>query len=253
MAIYSFGSGTLWGTRTDVANSTPRKFGVLQDVGIEFSGTSKQLYGQYQFPVAVGRGKSKLTGKAKMAQISGSAYADLFFGITPSTGQVTTSNGEAQSVPAASSYTVTVANAATFATDLGVVYTSSGLPLTKVTAVTAVGQYSVNSATGVYTFFSGDASAAVLISYTYSVAASGQKLVYANQLLGVQPVFQIQLQTLYIGPAGQRSALLTLNACVASKLSFPTKQDDFSVQEFDFDAFADQAGNVFTWNFNEVS
>jgi len=32
MAQYSFGSGVLFGTRTDIANATPIRLGALQDV-----------------------------------------------------------------------------------------------------------------------------------------------------------------------------------------------------------------------------
>ena len=252
MAIYTFGSGTLWGVRTDVANSTPLKFGAIQDVSLDFSASAKELYGQNQFPLAVARGKAKISGKAKFAQIQGDIFANLFFGITPTTGQITTANGEAQTVPAATPWQVTVSNAATFVADWGVAYSASGLPLTKVASGPTAGQYSV-SATGVYTFSTGDANAAVLISYTYSIAASGQKLVMSNPLLGVQPTFQVALTTLYNGPSGQKNATLTLNACISNKLSFATKIDDFAVPELDFEAFADGSGNLFTWSFNEVS
>ncbi len=320
MAIYTFGSGTLWGVRTDIANATPVRFGALQEVSLEFSATNKTLYGQYQFPLAVARGTGKITGKAKFGQISGSLYAGLFFGITPATGQSTTSNNEAATVPSQASLTtsattsagsavltftsttgvsvgqtvsgtniptgasvlsftsttVTIsgnvqtggvasgatitfgptfapANSATFVGDLGVIYSATGLPLTKVASAPSQGQYAVNSSTGSYTFAAADAGTAVLVSYTYGIAATGQKIVVPNQLLGVQPVFQTTLETLYNGQNGLKKAVLTLNACVSSKLSAPTKQDDFSIPEMDFDAFADAAGNLFSWSFSEAS
>lgn len=251
MAIYSFGSGTLWGVRTDVSNSTPIKFGTLNDVSVEFSATAKQLFGQYQFPVAVARGTSKISGKAKFAQIQGRAFADLFFGQTLQSGMIQTANNEASAVPETAPYTATVTNAATFVQDLGVVSATTGLPFVKVAAAPAAGQYS--AADGVYGFNVADEGAALLISYTYSVAGAGQKIVVSNQLLGTQPVFQVALETNYNAPGGLKTAVLTLNACVSNKLSFATKQDDFSVPEMDFEAFADPAGNVFTWSFNEVS
>ena len=53
----SFGSGAIWGERTDVSGSGigPRQFGVLQDIQIDFDWTDKPLYGQLQFPVAIAR------------------------------------------------------------------------------------------------------------------------------------------------------------------------------------------------------
>jgi hypothetical protein len=124
----SFGSGAVWGERTDVTGSGigPRQFGVLQDVQIDFDWTDKPLYGQLQFPVAIARGQGKITGKAKFAQILGLLYSDIFFGLAPATGQFAVSQLEAASIPAVTPYTVTVANAANYNDDLGVVYAASG-------------------------------------------------------------------------------------------------------------------------------
>src|SRR6516165_4454258 len=136
--MYSFGSGVLYGVRTDVANATPVNFGLVQDVSIEQSATQKDLYGQYQYPVASARGQIKTTGKATVAKISGLAFASLFFGLVPTAGaQLATQFQESQTVAA----TVTVANSATFVTDFGVVYLTSCLPLTKVASSPAAGQY----------------------------------------------------------------------------------------------------------------
>ena len=79
----SFGSGAVWGERTDVTGTGigPRQFGVLQDIRIDFDWTDKPLYGQLQFPVAVARGQGKITGTAKFAQILGLLYSDIFFGL----------------------------------------------------------------------------------------------------------------------------------------------------------------------------
>lgn len=78
----SFGSGAIWGERTDVIGSGigPRQFGVLQDIQIDFDWSDKELYGQLQFPVAIARGQGKITGKAKFAQILGLLYSDFFRG-----------------------------------------------------------------------------------------------------------------------------------------------------------------------------
>ncbi len=48
--LSSFGSGRLYATRTDIANSTPLEFGVLQGVDIDLSFTTKAIMGQNQFP-----------------------------------------------------------------------------------------------------------------------------------------------------------------------------------------------------------
>ncbi len=239
MAVYSFGAGMLFGTRSDIANSTPVKFGAVQDVSIEFNFSLKELYGQFQFPLAVGRGTGKVQGKAKFAQINGVTFNSLFFGLPQTSGQLSTSLTEAQSVPVSAPFTVSAANAASFATDLGVIYAATGLPLAKVTSTPSQGQYSVSTA-GVYTFASADSGAAVLISYTFTSASQGNTVTISNQLVGATPTFQANFFETFQG----KQVTLQLNQCVAQKLSLATKLDDFTIPEFDFTAFADASGNI---------
>lgn len=236
MAIRSFGSGLLIATG---ANG-PVQFGTLQDVTIDLSGTTKQQYGQGQFPVAAGRGEIKATGKAKVGQINGSLYNDLFFGGTKSTGTTKLAYNEAGTVPATTSYTVTVANSATWVADQGVIYASTGIALKQVASNPTQGEYSV--AAGVYTFAAADASAAVLISYTYTSASAGYTVALGNPLQGVQPTFSIIVQRSWNG-TGER---IKMHSCISSKLSLPTKMADFAISELDWDCFADAAGNTIT-------
>jgi hypothetical protein len=238
----SFGSGALWGERTDLIGSGigPRQFGVLQDIQIDFDWTDKELYGQLQFPVAIARGQGKISGKAKFAQILGLLYSDIFFGVTAATGQFAVSELEAAIVPAVTSYSVPVANASSYNDDLGVVYAANGKRFNRVTTPSATGQYSVNFATGIYTFAAADANTAILISYTYNTTTSGNKLTLTNQLMGTTPTFKATFYTIYSGAA----TALRLNACTANKLSMPTKIDDWTISELDFMAFADASGSI---------
>ena len=238
----SFGSGALWGERTDVTGSGigPRQFGVLQDIQLDFDWTDKELYGQLQFPVAIARGQGKITGKAKFAQILGLLYSDIFFGTTTATGQFAISELEAAIVPAVIPFTVTVANASSYNDDLGVVYAANGQRFNRVTTPSAAGQYSVNFATGVYTFAAADANATLMISYTYNAAATGSKLTLTNQLMGTTPTFKTTFYNTYNG----EGIALRLNTCTASKLSMPTKIDDWTISELDFMAFADASGTI---------
>ncbi|MFZ1961441.1 MAG: hypothetical protein WAU63_09365 [Methylovirgula sp.] len=245
--MYSFGSGVLLGTRTDIDNATPVNFGLVQEVTIDEQAGVKELYGQYQRPLAIARGTIKTTGKAKVARISGLAFANLYYGLTPAAGQVATSFAEAGTVAASTPYIVNVVNAANFVADAGVLYAASGLPLTKVASSPSAGQYSV--ADGVYTFNAADAGKAVLVTYTYAIAGSGQKFTVANQLIGTTPTFQAIFYTTFQGQA----VTLQLNNCTSSKLSFGTKLEDFTLPEFDFSCFADSSGDVMTWSFAEAS
>ncbi len=245
--MYSFGSGVLIGTRTDIINATPVNFGLVQEVTIDETASVKELYGQFQHPIALARGTIKTTGKAKVARISGLALAHLFYGAAPVAGQLATAFAEVAAVPAASPFTVTPANAATLADDAGVVYAATGLPLIKVAATPAPGQYAL--AGSLYTFNAADAGKALLVSYTYAIAASGQKFAVTNQLLGTTPTFAAQFFTTFQG----QSVSLKLNNCTSSKLSFQTKMEDFVLPEFDFSCFADASGTVMTWSFAEAS
>ena len=75
--MFVFGSGVLIGTPQ---GGTPINFGLAQEVSLNIATSTKALYGQYNFPVAIGSGTRKMTGKAKLARISGQALGALFFG-----------------------------------------------------------------------------------------------------------------------------------------------------------------------------
>jgi hypothetical protein len=243
MPVYQFGSGVLFATPIAgnlAANATPMQFGTLQDVSLDISFDTKELYGLYQFPDLIARGKGKITGKAKFAKIHGKQLNDLFFGQTVATGQTLVQFDEAQSIPA-SPFQITVAppSSGTFVEDQGVRSATTGDPFTRVASGPVAGQYSV-SAGGQYTFAAADTGAAVFISYSYSVSASGKTVAIANQLLGFAPQFSMVLRELL----NSQQTNVKLYACIGSKLTRPTKQDDFLIQEFDFSAFANSAGKV---------
>lgn len=246
--MFGFGAGTLIGVQTQdatgaaVANATPVQFGTLQDISGDVSFEEKLLYGAYQFPVAVGRGKGKLAFKAKAASLYGSIFGDLFFGTGSTAGIKADVINFPASIPSATPWQVTVAppNAGTFVSDLGVLNAATLLPMKKVATAPATGQYSVSIA-GVYTFATADANANVLISYEYSATSTSAKIVaISNQLMGVAPTFRASLNFSYAG----KNFTFNLNSCTSSKLSLPLKNDDFTIPEFDFSAFADSAGNV---------
>lgn len=237
--IISFGSGLLFAKNLASATQQAILFGALQDVSMDVSGTTKTLFGQYQFPIAAARGETKVTGKAKVGQISGALYNSLFFGATQSTGTTSIAYNEAHSVPAATPWTITVTNSVTAVEDMGVIYANTGVPFTPVASGPTVGQYSY--AAGVYTFATADANAAVLISYTYTTAAVGSTIVVGNPLQGVQPTFEVILSRSYNG-VGERWKFFS---CISSKLTLPTKMADFSITELDFEAFANAGGQTF--------
>jgi hypothetical protein len=244
--MFVFGSGVLIGTP---AGGSPINFGLAQEVSLNIATTTKALYGQYNFPVAIGSGTKKMTGKAKMARVSGQALGSLFFGLTPSVGATQTQFGETTTVPASSPYTYTTTNHSTFVADQGVVYASSSLPLKAVASNPTAGQYSVSA--GVYAFSSADAGAAVLISYTYTVTSSGESIAVSSQLIGPSITFSANLFA--SDPSTGKQFSVLLYNCVAEKLSFGTKVEDFLIPELDFQCFANAAGQVCQLNFGDAA
>lgn len=239
---YFFGSGNLITTRTDVANSTPVRFGVLQDVEVDFDFTNKELIGQYQFPVDVARSSGKIMIKAKTALLLARGVNDSFFGQTLTTaGGPTFVNNESGTIPTPSGpYTITVTHSGTFVSDEGVYFAASGLPLVKVASGPTTGQYSVSA--GVYTFAAADDGLGVFISYQYTLASGASEISIANLLQGSSPVFSIMLSNTYKG----NTITWNLNQAISTKLTFPFKNTDYEINDFEASAYADQAGNIGT-------
>lgn len=245
MTAINFGVGTVIGRRTDISNPTPAFLGILQDIEIDFDQTLKELMGQYKMPVDVAPANLKVTGKAKFAKIQANLANDLMFGQTLTTGAgQAMAVAESGSIPATPGpYTLTVTHSATFKEDLGVFFASNGIQLTRVVTGPATGQYSVDESTGIYTFAAADQGLAVTLYYTYTVTTLKQ-ISMANQLMGVGPTFELNIQEQYTNNAGVNNTMFVkLNACRSSKLTWPFKNADYTIQEFDFTAFADQSNN----------
>lgn len=242
---FGFGSGILTGLRTDIKSYTPVRFGALQDVSIEFSAETKSLFSLNQFPIDSARGKTKIMGKAKVAQIFGRMYNDLFFGQTLATGSQKYAFNESTNLATAGVTNYTVANSASVPLqDQGVFYgTLTGNQLIGVSSGPTSGQYSFNAATGIYTFSTFDASASILVNYLYT-ATTGFNIAGGNPLMGNTPQFQATLFQQFEGS----QVVLQLYACISERLSFPTRIDDYVIQDLDFSAFATGSGNVFEWS-----
>ena len=259
-----FGAGVLWArqltdaTGAAIANPTPVKFGAVQDISLDISWDTKLLYGSSQFAVLAGRGKGKVSGKAKAAYVNGALLNSIVFGQNATYSSTTeyadvndTSTGilipsTPFTLTGAASLTATtflIPSSGTFVKDLGVRNAATGNQFTRVASAPAAGQYSVNEATGAYLFSSADNVSAikVQIDYQYSFATTtGNSLTVMNLQMGYAPTFGMDINVDYNGQKGS----ISLPLCIASKLTIATKLDDFAIPEFDFDAFADASGRV---------
>lgn len=253
MATYLFGSGALYGTPlttyngTAVVNPTPIKLGLLQEVSLDISFDIKEAYGQNQFAAAIGRGKGKVQGKAKIGLLNGATLNSLVFGQTMTNSIISDVNDTVGAVIPTTPFTITPTppSSGVWSQDLGVV-DGTGVSYTRVASAPTTGQYSV--AAGVYTFAAADAAKTVFISYQYTgTSTTATTGTVANVAMGQAPTFKADFYDSFNG----KPVVWTLKSCVVTKFTMATKQDDFAYPEIDFSAFADANNNVLTWAFAE--
>ena len=237
----AFNSGLAYMIDGDTS-PTPTNLKIVQSASVDLKATNKELFGQNIFPVAVGRAQIKVSGKLKFADYQPRQIRDFIAAPNSSAmtaGQTLIANNEAHTVPASSAYTISTTNSATFVLDLGVIYTATGIPLTNVASLTAAGQYTYSA--GVYTFYSGDASAAVQISYTYTSSGAGETVTLSNTLAGAANSFQCVMGSSYNG----LQTNFLLYSCVPDDLKlYDSKIGDFSMPELSFSSFVNAAGNL---------
>ena len=247
--MITFGAGKLIATPTTdatgaaVSNPTPVAVAVLQDVSVDFDFETKTLYGNQQFPVAVGRGKGKVSWKAKSGDFNGALLGSLYFGQTAQAKRQGAVVDAPHAIPDSTAYTVTVTppDTGVFAADMGVVDVTTGKPMQRVATAPAAGQYTVSTA-GLYTFSVADKGKGILVSYEYIVATSTTSETFnlTNQLMGYAPVFSALFYNQYMG----KTLVMKLNQNILGKLSRPMKNDDFTMTDMDADAFVDQSGSL---------
>jgi hypothetical protein len=238
-----FGPGLARITRTDVVAGS-YDVGYVQEFSLDMKREMKELYGSYTYPLAVGAGTTKVTGKLKAATLSGETINNIFFGGTFTAGtQYDITSDVAQAIPATPyQLTPTPPNSGTFAYDLGVINAVTGEPMTLVTGTPTAGQYSVTG--GEYTFSSADHTAGVTVTifyaYSWMTGANGQNIVIPNQLIGSSPTFQLDYKTVFGGQIYQ----LTMFNGVCTGASLAHKLTDFAMPEYDLAFFVNAAGNL---------
>ena len=240
-----FGTGDVYAL---VAGLTPVRFGILQDIEIDIASGVAELYGQNQFPEAIGRGKGKITGKAKIGKFDVNLFNSLYYGGTVTVGSYEKQVKSDPLTAGASANSVTPTISSVAIQDMGLYYSATGVQLTVSTAAApSIGNYSILSSVGAqYVVSTAETAAtAFLANYNY-VSPSGDQLVVTNQLMGNQPTFALHLFEGFNDSGGRTNFDIKLNACVSLKMSFPFKNSDFMVSDFEFQAFADANEGLFT-------
>jgi len=236
----AFHSGSLF-VKSSGANPQTYQVATLQEVSFDFKASNKELIGENQFAEAIGRGNVKVTGKAKTGRFNGKLLNQVFFA-QPDANTIAQGKllalDESGTVATA---TITVANAANFLEDLGVQLASTGEPYLRVASAPAAKQYSVNEATGVYTFNATENTSVLRLSYMYKTTAAGANTMkITNQLAGEAPTFR----AVFVQKFQTQTMMLQLNALVAESLGFAFKNEDFSMPDFAFGAQVDSAGTL---------
>jgi hypothetical protein len=263
--LAAFGPGILIVSRTDITIPAPVNIGFAQEFSIEAAGTTKQLFGQKQWPLAVARGTIKGTGKFKAATLSGLAWSALFYGVSASTtNQIAWTIGSTFSLSTAS-VQQQVGSSLTFDADLGITYGAStvagaGLPFQRVSSGSETqGKYSlITGSPGLYQFSAADttslnagATNPIKVTYT-STTTVGQSLLPTNQLIGSTPTFQVDYYTNFNQPTA-KPFVVRIYSCVTAKHMLTFKLEDFMIPEFDFDLFANANDQVYNMVFPEIS
>lgn len=254
MAFAAFGPGILIITRTDITVPLAINVGFVQEFSIDLSGQTKQLYGQKQYPLVAARATIKATGKFKAAEISGLAWNAAFFGQSAFTAGRQVWNIDSTFTVSTSAVTQQAGSSLSFDTDLGVWYSTQGLPFQRVAAGSeAAGKYSVSStgAAGLYTFAAADQGKGIKITYTSS-STDAQTLAVTNQNIGSTPTFQIDYWTSLNQPTAKAFACRVYQ-CVASKEVIAFKLEDFMLPDFEFDIFANQNDQVMNFYMPDIS
>ena len=249
-----FGPGILIAQRTDITIPSPVNVGFVQEFSIEAAGTTKALYGQKQFPLVGARSTIKVTGKFKNATVSGLAMNALFYG--ESAGLTTGGIGwtiDSTITTSTTSTALQVGSSTSFDADLGVKYSTSGLPLQRVsTGLEAAGKYSITAGSpGLYNFAVADEGIAMKFTYT-SIVATGSSLIVTNKNIGSTPTFQLDYYTNLNQPTS-KPFIVRLYQAIASKNVMQFKLEDFMIPEFDYELFANASDQVYDMIFPEVS
>lgn len=225
-----------------IATPTPVVLASLQEIGVDMSVELKKLKAARRYPLAIAQAGGNIAVKAKYATFDAAIYGSLFAGKASTAGIKGVDQDVVITVSGTSPYTVTAApsNSGTFVADLGLINPSTGKLLNRVTSSPAAGEYSVTSG-GVYTFNVADLGKTFIGGWEYSASsASGKVFNITNDVMGPTPSFSMYLKQSFDG----ETLVMKLNKCVSGKMNLPAKSEDFTVYDFEAEAFDDGTGNI---------
>lgn len=247
----NFGPGRAFAT-LNATNPTPARMGLVQDISLSCKGQVKEIFGEKQFAADVRRGTLSLTGKVTYGASNPRLWADSLLESTLSAGQLLEADNESGTVPGTSTYIITVANAGTFVADAGVIDVATGKRMVRVAAASEVAgtSYSLNAATGVYTFAAGDANKVKKISYSYTQSGgNGVTATITNPNQGENSNFA----ALLVFPWNGEQDVVSLANCVGSDADMSSKNSDFGKPTFGFTSACDTSDTLGTFSWAEAA
>jgi hypothetical protein len=233
------------------SNATPLRPFTVQDFELTVKGKIQKLQGLYNVAEDIAKVDQDVQFKFSMGRRDFFALNQMYYSDTFAAGGDIAAVLEAHTIPGSSTYTVTIAppGSGTFVQELAVEYAGAfGGRFIKVASVTAVGQYSVVESTGVFTFFSGDASAKIQISYEYLSAATGTQYQFNGQIQGFGPSLQLFLYDPYIaGTLAAANGTIALTNAKLSEVSYQNSRDNYGKCQISGEAAMNNAGLVSTF------
>lgn len=210
----------------------PIKVGALENINLTMERDLVINHGQFQQPIRALNGHGTIEGVARGAKLDGRVLTELYFGQAATAGAIKVKLAQAFTVPATPFEVPATPPSGTFYTDLGV--TSSGAALVKVDSAPASGEYSVNPATGVYTFNVAQQGVAVQISFAYQVS-TGYSLDLTNPLTQLAPTFGVMLMNKY----SCEQSNIWLPRCASSQFGLEGRLEEYGITDFKFTVIAD--------------
>jgi hypothetical protein len=209
-----------------VANPTPIPIAFLRGCKVDVKQAKATFRGNMRDIIDVADKARDWTISIDNADFRASAFGMVVAGGVTVTGSLNLAPGEAITIAA----TVTVANGATFSEDGGVLDLVLNKFMTRVPSAPTTGQYSVNVATGVYTFAAADVGHAAIVTYTYTAATTGQTTTVNNSIQSASTPYKLRVYNPF-AVAGSNGVVRLVGLDFASA-HFEDLSLDFKVEDF---------------------
>lgn len=227
-AAYIVGAGKVFAIPPSTATDpSPFQFLEVPEITLDVKQDTKDVYGEDQDALITFNTRRTISGKLKQPFIQASALARVLQSTLVQGGKVLHVD---ESTGAISGATYTVQHPTGF--ELLTVKDDNGDTMTKVTTVTAAGQYSVTSG-GVFTFHTSANGKTFLVSYA-ETNSTGWKLPIDSKAMGLTPQFKLIFGGQTVDAIDY---VAEFNSVTFPGLNLPFKAEDTVMPDIDFKVF----------------